>query len=498
MSRPKHHDNQQIFDVSKPHKTVPSHTSKPVIINHQTIENDPMLAAQNSTPLMSHSKPVLPIEIDSHHDDSPVAPATTPEFEEKSASSTIMPEASWSSPLPAPSEPGSSSEDHKEPGESNPAQVEPFSGFTPSTPETPHDSKETAPPPSDDGTQPEAAPLPDELTKPAASDPIGLSSVGFEQPAKDEQPEQSPESIDLSSDNISAHPGEHAKSTASESKYKHQEEALPPVPDKVVDVEVLPIGSGSHGHSPNARKQRWAIPAVLVLAAGVYLALDAGAVGSGNVPFELIKQPTAVNSANLTSDPPAQPTAKASEKPPAAPLGFTSYSLVGTSISFSYPSSWGAPVPNTEAGFSKRGVNQQSGGTYAHLIDFEKNPEVQLAITSSKYLPATRAQTYYDFLSWCSGTHDGRIYLQKLLFTTDAKIDTPSTITCSEGPIDANKLNDKTIVQADVKDSANRPIGDVYSLNINNSEYPVMRVKDSTRKNGDTIKELLASVKLGN
>jgi hypothetical protein len=84
-----------------------------------------------------------------------------------------------------------------------------------------------------------------------------------------------------------------------------------------------------------------------------------------------------------------------------------------------------------------------------------------------------------------------------LKFTTAGGVDSPSTVTCDQGPLaDADKINDSTIVQANTKDAAGKVSGDLYTKNLSDSELVVFRVKDKAMTNADDIKTLLESVKV--
>jgi hypothetical protein len=94
------------------------------------------------------------------------------------------------------------------------------------------------------------------------------------------------------------------------------------------------------------------------------------------------------------------------------------------------------------------------------------------------------------------GTNDNRLYKQTLHFTTANKADTPSTITCDQGPLtDATKIDNSTIVQVGTKDAGGKAIGDLYTENLDDKEFTVVRAKDATSKNSDYIKTLLGTVK---
>jgi hypothetical protein len=83
-----------------------------------------------------------------------------------------------------------------------------------------------------------------------------------------------------------------------------------------------------------------------------------------------------------------------------------------------------------------------------------------------------------------------------LHFTTENKIDSPSTVTCDVGPLaDASKLDNQTIVQAGTKDASGKVIGDLYTENLTGTDLAVLRAKDATSKNSDNIKALLSTIK---
>src|SRR5262249_11366538 len=117
-----------------------------------------------------------------------------------------------------------------------------------------------------------------------------------------------------------------------------------------------------------------------------------------------------------------------------------------------YPTAWGAPAVTTDPGYSQRSSTAKSDGTYAYIVNFATNKDVQMAFTSAKYLPATRTSLYYDYLQWCTGTNDAKVYKSLMHFTTSAGVDTPSTVTCDQGPLtDATKLNSAAILQAKLR-----------------------------------------------
>lgn len=223
----------------------------------------------------------------------------------------------------------------------------------------------------------------------------------------------------------------------------------------------------------------------------VYLAIDAGLIGGADrLPFHIFKQ----DEAKTAAVPPAvnQPVKQTG---PAVPAGFKAYKISGTDLTFAAPLAWGDPTSITEAGYSKRGGTNQAEGTYAYVVNFATNKDIQIAVTSSKYLPPTRGAQYYDFLQWCIGTNDGKFYQSLLRFSTANKIDTPSTVTCDQGPLGgATKLNDQTLLWAKATDAQNKIIGDIYIHNLKDASLAVFRVKDAVMTNGDNIKQLLSTV----
>lgn len=278
-------------------------------------------------------------------------------------------------------------------------------------------------------------------------------------------------------------------------------------PDKTADnsswasdgtppVTTLPLShaGGSGPKRPLKKYLTWLATFLVLAGVGTYLAIDAGLVGSNiKLPFEIFKEE---EPAKTTTTTPAAVTTP----PPAAtdiPEGFTLYKLSGTSVSFAYPDAWGTPAPVADPGFSKRGGALKSDGTYAYLVNFATNKDVQVVLTSNKYLPAERTALYYDFLQWCVGTNDAKFYKQLLRFTTVNGIDTPTTVTCDQGPLtDGTKLDETTISQLKTKGPDNKDIGDLYTKNLTDKELSVLRVKDATSANADLVKKLLATVKV--
>jgi len=252
-------------------------------------------------------------------------------------------------------------------------------------------------------------------------------------------------------------------------------------------------------HPRGSKKTMMLIVLILAVLAGGYLVIDAGLIGKGiNLPFHIFKQDSQTQTpvATKTATPTSQTASPSSST--SLPEGFTAYKLASTGLNIPYPSVWGEPTSAPETGYSKRGGTNKADVTYAYLVNFATNKDIQIAVTSGQYLPAARTTAlYYDFLQWCTGTADAKFYKQMLHFTTVAGTDTPSTATCDQGPLtDAVKVNDTTIVQTGTKAVDGTTAGDIYTRNLKITNLPVMRVKDITGKNGDNIKKILENLTL--
>ncbi|MBI2588894.1 hypothetical protein HYW35_01645 [Candidatus Saccharibacteria bacterium] len=244
----------------------------------------------------------------------------------------------------------------------------------------------------------------------------------------------------------------------------------------------LPAGKDS-----NNRFHLWWLMIPLVVIIGLYLALDSGLLpGSINLPLHVFKQDkqSAISTAPATNN-----------STPVVPSGFSKYNLAGTNLSFASPTPWGAPTAAPDPGFSKRGGTNVSDGKFAYIVDFPGNKDVQMAFTSSKYLPAARGAQYYDLLGWCIGTNDGNYYQSVLRYNTASGVDTPATITCDQGPLlGVIKLDSDTIVQLGTKTTDGKIFGDLYTKNLKDKNLVVVRVRDATTKNAELIKTLLGSI----
>jgi hypothetical protein len=257
---------------------------------------------------------------------------------------------------------------------------------------------------------------------------------------------------------------------------------------------VAPLGhvEGLHVSTPKKSKPWLWVPLIFLglLVAG-YLLIDSGVVNAGfKMPFHVFKQET-------PAPPPATSTNQTTQTTTSTPAGFTVYKIAGTNITFAAPAKWGDPTATSEQGYTARGENAKSDGIHAHIIDFATNKDVQVVVTSSKYLPAARSVQYYDFLQWCVGTSDSKYYLGVLQFTTVDKVDKPTTVSCNQGPItDVTKINATTISELNSKDSSGAPFGDLYTMNLTDPEFTVLRVKDKAMTNSTDIKALLKTVKV--
>ena len=289
-------------------------------------------------------------------------------------------------------------------------------------------------------------------------------------------------------DSPSARPATPSPSTgsATATPQSFQTESLEPPPPG--HVEALRPSPYKRRRSP----VKWLLVILLLAAIAVYVLLGTGVIKSG------LSLPPFKKKANTTATTPPVNNTQTPAAQTSVPSGFTQYKLSGTTLTFAAPTSWGTPQSSADPGYSKRGNNAQSDGTHAYIVDFPDNKDVQIAVTSNKYLPAARSTQYYDYLQWCTGTADNKIYFATLEFTTAAdKTDTPSTVVCNQGPLsDAQKLDTDTIVELAVKNTSGQVIGDLYTKNLSDPGLPVIRVKDAKSANAAQIKQLLNTVKV--
>lgn len=382
-------DTQRVFDVSKPSKVSPSATSRPVIVGHTPMMNDPMVRDNDvvSVPVAMDDEPRSPNE-----------PAV-------------------------------------------------------------------------------------------AEDPI-IEPVIPQEPPK-EDPQESKET----------------KYTSLNSMLDDKEESGPVAKNDGGDMGHL-VGALPLPHPPGAgpkaswkKIMAWAAGLLLLVLIGGYLAIDTGLVNTSiKLPLHIFGNSKGEEPA--TTQPSSQQAGQAAKTKHSMPEGFEMYEVEGAGVSFGYPTVWGAPTATKDPGFSKRGGSNQSDGTHAYIINFSGNKDIQIALTSGAYLPAVRAAEYYDFLKWCRGTSDTKFYQATLLFTSANQIDTPSTITCNQGPLENTvqpsdqSLKQTTILQSKAKGADGKELGDIYVLNLDHKTVVVLRAKDATMANGENLIQLLKTIDL--
>jgi hypothetical protein len=258
----------------------------------------------------------------------------------------------------------------------------------------------------------------------------------------------------------------------------------------------IPSGAG-----PKGRKKvvGWIISIILLLLVAGYLAIDAGLINSNiNLPFHIFNKQ---KQDNIVTPPPAPTTPVTPPTPQAAqlPAGFSEYKISGTPLSFAYPSAWGKPTTTKVDGYSKLGENNKPDGVFAYRVKFATNKDVEVAATSSKYLSSnTKEQKeYFAYLQWCKGTNDNKFYQSVLNSTTNGDVATPTTVACDQGPLqNTASLDDNTILQTEKdKQTPDDLSGDMYIKNLDDKEWVVLRVLDTSTKNGDNIKKLLGTIK---
>jgi hypothetical protein len=414
------------------------------------MQSDPMVKEERDS--MDFGTEAQPTKI-SVMDDNPVDDhvSSGPDLSVATKTDT-MPEheaSSWSMPD---SEPMSEAEPAPEPANAEPAPE----------PETPADTPIMDEPPAPHFEMPAEEPHP---TEEHPAEPAEPASDTDPSPSDDTQP----------------------KPPSDDNAPVPEEPAAPMAHVEALHFEPQHRGSGL----------KWLILGLLALLVAAYLAIDAGVIASGvKLPFHIFKQKN--NPTSATTTPP--PTSQNAQAPVSnLPAGFKKYNLTGTDISFAAPSSWGTADSSSEDGYSSRSTTAKPDGTYAYLVTFSDNKDVQIAVTSGKFLPTTRGAQYYDFLQWCTGTNDNKIYKSVLNFTTTDGVSTPSTISCDQGPLlDATKLNDNSIVQLKTKDASGAVIGDLYTKNLTETSLPVFRIKDAAMTNGDNIKLILPTIKPAN
>jgi hypothetical protein len=443
-------DENRVFDVARPGRTAPEPTAKPVIVGHHPMQSDPMV--KEGPDLLDFGTESTPTKISVTDDSSSEHHLEGPDLSLASESDS-KPEEPQAWNMPAAESPPEPAGKANSPDPVAPAE-------TPPAPEIPPTAEEPAPVDAPAPAE-EPAPIetPSEASEPASDpEPAGGDDTQPQPPAVDDSPV--PED---------------------------------PTPPQMAHVEALHFEPRRRGGG-----MKWLILALLLILVAAYLAIDAGLIASGvKLPFHIFKQKAAVPTASTT--PPASTKQNTQAAVSNLPSGFSKYTLNGTDISFAAPSTWGVPNSATEDGYSTRSTSSKADGVYAYLVTFPNNKDVQIAVTSSKFLPPARGAQYYDFLQWCIGTNDGKIYKSVLNFTTAGGVSTPSTISCDQGPLtDAAKLSTNSIVQPKAKDSSGAVIGDLYTKNLSETSLPVFRIKDASMANGDDIKLMLPTIKPAN
>jgi hypothetical protein len=266
------------------------------------------------------------------------------------------------------------------------------------------------------------------------------------------------------------------------------------IPIESASVPPLPLGHSKDTSSSRGNGAKWLLLAVFLGLVGLYLAIDSGLIKTSiNMPIHVFKQDKAKDNGSSS----AQPVTTATP-PPASkntiPTGFNQYKDSSLPFTFDYPTAWGLPTATTEPGYSIRGGANKADGTYAVTINFATNKDVQIVTTSGKYLPAARPNSYYDFGQWCIQS-DGKIYKNILHSTNSNGVDTATIMTCDQGPLTtANKITTAIIVEPKATDAVGKPLGDLYTANLDSPVYPVLRVKDAAMTNGTSIKILLSTI----
>jgi hypothetical protein len=433
-------EEDKIFDVSKPSKVAPSPNSRPIIVGHHPIMADPMFR-ENSMDKGSTKPNHTPIHVSTDDEDSPneetLAHPSEPEAPSIGKEDI---ESALSALVPKKAEePKEEHEEHEHGHKQMDEQVINPSHKEPEEEE--HDEHREAEEHDSDS-----------------------SALGF-----------TPLHSLIPNDEDDEKPKDDGSSYMDGGDWQD----TPPLH--------IPQGAGPRRRLPKVLG--WIVALVLLVIVAGYLAIDLGLVKSdANLPFHIFNKQKKKTVAVINPVPKVQP--------PPAPTGPVVPD--GANVSLDYPTAWGKPAVTTDLGFSKRGGANKSDGTYAYLVNFAVNKDVQIVLTSSKYLPAARGAQYYDFLQWCIGTNDNKFYKEILHFTSAAGIDTPGTVACDQGPItDATKLDDLTIVQLKTKDIDGKTVlGDLYTQNLSKGDYPVLRVKDAKMASSVDIKKLLATVKV--
>ena len=438
------HEKPGVFDVSKPHKTTPSATSRPVIVGHQPQVSDPMVKDESEKQKEKAGSDSKNIPISFHGDDADKDEDADKKDTEAHSMITEPPKMASGTAL--------------EDDEGDDSDDKAF--------DRQHEKELMAHAQTKKDIEPvntDIKPQEDNLAKPAAA------------------------ANDFTAMDTSL--------AGNKTGLDFLDRPQAPVPQENIATaaftQPLHISKTRNSGGTASKAVKWTLIAVATIAATAFLAIDTGLVTSNvNLPFHIF------NNQKKAETAPA-PTPAPVITPPAAPSNVTRYIVPGASVSFSYPNEWGTATTTAEQGYANRGGAAKPTGDYAYLVSFAGNKDIQIAITSSKYLPPARTPLYYDFLKWCTGTNDNKFYRSVLQFSSNGGVETPTTIVCNNGPLaDATKLNAATIVQPKTKDADGKTVlGDIYTKNLTNTNLPVFRVKDTASLNAEAIKKLLDTVK---
>lgn len=258
------------------------------------------------------------------------------------------------------------------------------------------------------------------------------------------------------------------------------------------DSPMPPASPDDFGQLGKPRKSKgkfflWTLIVLLLAGAGAYLAIDSKLIDTNiNLPYHFFSQDEPSSSASNQNAATAVPT------------GYSHYQLSDAALQFNAPTEWGTPTFSSDPGFSKRGGTNTTDGTHAYQVAFPSNKNVTLTMTNGTLLSSSKTdKRYFDDLGWCVGTIDQQYYLNQLLYSTAAGVDTPATVACSAGPLKGTtKLDDSTILISKAASTEKTTLGDIYVKNLsgNASGVVVFRALDATMNNGDAIKTLLGSV----
>jgi hypothetical protein len=290
----------RVMDVSKPGKSTPSASSRPVIVGHRPAVQDPMVN-ENKPEKPSGEAAGQKIDV-KRTAPKVIAPISTPEdlakaAEAKAAPSAPEPEATLEPPVEeTPAEEAPSTDDQSAPEPEEPAEE------APEIPEAP----EETPSPADDQA-------------PEISEYTAADSEASTQEAKS-QKQKATSSKDKGSSVVDA-----LASQASKDKPKKDAQADEQLQKRLDEVEKLVDDKKYYVHTSQTtgkqRRTRWfALILVVLLLAGGYLALDAQVIKNDiQLPYEFFEEAEHVEpSANNT--PPTTPVTTDTTTQPEEPV----------------------------------------------------------------------------------------------------------------------------------------------------------------------------------